>query len=186
MKRCSKCHRLLQDTDFYVRRDNDTLQSQCKDCCKAHGRLRNGTTGIYKTDKDMQEFKFWDIPVSLRTGHARMKEDEMSINCKKGNHSITFNQEVSKSIIDRGLTRLRIGEMPYADDIYLVVGREKDGGMRICRTGKKVKNITCSNKEAVKRLYQRLGISDSVERYIAHISKNISNSQDYFTVRINK
>lgn len=54
MKQCTKCHRILPESEFYVRRDNNTLQSQCKDCCKAHGRLRNGTTGIYKNPQNQQ------------------------------------------------------------------------------------------------------------------------------------
>lgn len=57
MKLCTKCHRLLPETEFYVRRDHNTLQSQCKDCCKAHGRLRNGTTGIYKKENTNMEKK---------------------------------------------------------------------------------------------------------------------------------
>ncbi len=50
MKECAKCHRLLPESCFYVRRDNGRLQSHCIDCCKAHGRLRNGYTGIYRKD----------------------------------------------------------------------------------------------------------------------------------------
>lgn len=54
MKQCTKCHRVLPENEFYVRRSTNSLQSQCKDCCKAHGRLRNGTTGIYKKENIMQ------------------------------------------------------------------------------------------------------------------------------------
>ena len=47
MKRCSKCGRLLPTSDYYAK--GNGLQSWCKECCKAHGRLRNGTTGKYRT-----------------------------------------------------------------------------------------------------------------------------------------
>lgn len=50
MKECTKCHRLLDEKEFYVKRSTtDGLQSWCKDCVKARGRLRNGTTGEYRT-----------------------------------------------------------------------------------------------------------------------------------------
>lgn len=54
MKRCAKCGRLLPTSDYYAK--GNGLQSWCKDCCKAHGRLRNGTTGKYRTpEKESSE-----------------------------------------------------------------------------------------------------------------------------------
>lgn len=47
LKRCPKCGRLLPTSDYYAK--GNGLQSWCKDCCKRHGRLRNGTTGKYRT-----------------------------------------------------------------------------------------------------------------------------------------
>lgn len=54
MRRCAKCGRLLPTSDYYAK--GNGLQSWCKDCCKAHGRLRNGTTGKYRTpEKESSE-----------------------------------------------------------------------------------------------------------------------------------
>lgn len=45
-KCCSKCGRELPISQFYRKGKNS--QSWCIDCCKEHGRLRNGATGEYR------------------------------------------------------------------------------------------------------------------------------------------
>jgi len=52
-RKCSKCGRVLPESQYY--RKGDTLQSWCIDCCKEHGRLRNGTTGEYRTNPTITE-----------------------------------------------------------------------------------------------------------------------------------
>lgn len=53
-KKCTKCGRELPVSEFYTK-EGTKLQSQCKDCCKAHGRLRNGRTGKYKYIKEYDD-----------------------------------------------------------------------------------------------------------------------------------
>lgn len=48
---CARCGRELPTSDFYPK--GNGLQSWCKECCKQHGRLRNGTTGKYRKPEDM-------------------------------------------------------------------------------------------------------------------------------------
>ncbi len=56
-RRCPKCGRVLPKSEFYPK--GKGLQSWCKDCCKSHGRLRNGTTGIYRKEiTDMKDLVF--------------------------------------------------------------------------------------------------------------------------------
>lgn len=53
MRTCAKCGRQLPLSEFYQK--NDGYQSWCKDCCKDHGRLRNGTTGEYRANPTISE-----------------------------------------------------------------------------------------------------------------------------------
>ena len=47
MRLCTHCKQMKPESEFYPK--GDGLQSWCKDCCREHGRLRNGTTGEYRT-----------------------------------------------------------------------------------------------------------------------------------------
>lgn len=55
MIQCVHCMEIKPESEFY-RRGIYGFQSWCKDCCREHGRLRNGTTGIYRKpiQKEMQ------------------------------------------------------------------------------------------------------------------------------------
>lgn len=55
MRRCTKCGRELPESEFYVRRDTGGLQSWCIRCCRNHGMLRNGSTGIYRKEEPLNE-----------------------------------------------------------------------------------------------------------------------------------
>ena len=62
-KQCPKCGRTLPQTEFYPRTDGQGVQSWCKDCCRAHGRLRNGATGEYRDDPTISQAtpqQLWD------------------------------------------------------------------------------------------------------------------------------
>lgn len=49
VKLCKKCRRFVPKSHFYTSQTHkDGLQCYCKDCDKEHGRLRNGTTGVYR------------------------------------------------------------------------------------------------------------------------------------------
>lgn len=54
-KLCSKCGRVLPISEFYPRVNGKGVQSWCKDCCRSHGRLRNGTTGVYRMINQNEE-----------------------------------------------------------------------------------------------------------------------------------
>lgn len=60
-KMCTKCGKVKPMSQFYKKGEKG-LQSHCKDCMKAHGRLRNGSTGVYREEpkeeiKDLFEQK---------------------------------------------------------------------------------------------------------------------------------
>lgn len=77
--RCKCCGKLKPSSDFY-RRGTNGLQSWCKECCKEHGRLRNGTTGEYKTEENYESIL------------SRVKKD-ISILRDKFGFKITFTLE---------------------------------------------------------------------------------------------
>lgn len=55
-KTCPKCKRTLPMSEFYVMTDRpDGHSSYCKECNRAHGRLRNGTTGEYRADPTISQ-----------------------------------------------------------------------------------------------------------------------------------
>lgn len=66
MKECTKCHKVLPESSFYKRRNTGGLQSHCIDCCKAHGRLRNGRTGIYKTEENNLNYTIMNEDLNAR------------------------------------------------------------------------------------------------------------------------
>lgn len=131
----------------------------------------------------MEDFTFWDIPTHP-SRHTRMKKDEVSINNKKENHSVTFNQEVSKEIIEAGFIRYRIRQDNITGEIHFVFVKDPAVGTKFNVTGKEKKNITCTNKIIVERLYRHFSLQSSIQRYIGKISRNLSNSDQYYTVRI--
>lgn len=49
-KKCPRCNKIKPLSEFY--RKGKGLQSWCKDCCKEHGKLRNGSTGGYRKEID--------------------------------------------------------------------------------------------------------------------------------------
>lgn len=49
VKYCKKCRRFVPKNQFYPNeKHKDKLQSYCMECDREHGRLRNGTTGVYR------------------------------------------------------------------------------------------------------------------------------------------
>jgi len=131
----------------------------------------------------MEDFTFWDLP-SHPSWHNRMKDDEVSINNKKENHSVTFNQRTSKQIIDGGFVNYRIREDNITGEIHFVFVKDKTIGTRFNITGKANKNITCANRVMVERLYKHFGLQSETTRYIGKISCNLSNSEEYYTVKV--
>lgn len=187
LKQCSKCQRYLPESSFYIRRDNRKIQSQCIDCCKAHGRLKNGTTGVYKKEGDnlknsnMEDFTFYDFTSS--DGKRRLQENQFSINHKKSNHSVTVCQQLSTTILNTKLLYLRIRKDNITGDIHFVFNREV--GCKITTNGSSEnKNVTIINKPLVEFLVKELSLSESSERDVLELSKNLSNSPDYLTYKI--
>lgn len=70
VKYCRKCHRMLPRTEFNkCTSHKDGLQSYCKDCDREHGRLKNGSTGVYKEEHnsyDLTKFSTGQILSELR------------------------------------------------------------------------------------------------------------------------
>lgn len=97
MKECAKCHRLLPESCFYVRRDNGRLQSHCIDCCKAHGRLRNGYTGIYRKDNTNLNNTIMDKIVAQV--YETYDYDKFHI-MEKGNRDITHFEKIARQMKD--------------------------------------------------------------------------------------
>ena len=50
---CPNCGRELPENKFY--RKGKGLQSWCIDCCRKHGKLRNGTTGVYRDNPTISD-----------------------------------------------------------------------------------------------------------------------------------
>lgn len=100
MKECTKCHRFLPETSFYVRRSTGGLQSQCIDCCKAHGRLRHGGTGIYRKENNNLIHTIMDKVVAqvyetYDYGKFRIME--------KGNRDITHSEKIARQMEEQFL-----------------------------------------------------------------------------------
>lgn len=53
MRKCPNCGNTLPESEFYDKNESNTLQSHCIMCCREHGRLRNGGTGVYKDKSDL-------------------------------------------------------------------------------------------------------------------------------------
>lgn len=132
----------------------------------------------------MQDFIFWDIS-PRRTNSAKMGKNEIALNNKKGNYSMTFNQETSKELIEKGFKRIKIAENPYTSEIFIVANKTETDGIAIHQTGREEsKNAICSNMELIKRLYESLKIEGNVKRSIVNISGNKCNTEDFYVMKI--
>lgn len=185
LRECTKCHRFLPESSFYTRRSTGGLQSQCIECCREHGRLRNGSTGIYREgnnlkDSDMEDFTFYDFTSNERG--RRLQKNQFSINHKKGNFSVTFCIETSKQILDRELMFVRIRKDNITGDLHFIFNKQT--GCKISVTGKSSKNVTIINKEFAMFFVKELRLSSDSDRDIAEHSNNLSNSGDYLTYKI--
>ena len=95
MKECPKCHRKLPESSFYVRdRDKGWLQSWCMDCCKDHGRLRNGSTGIYR--QEIPKIKL-NMDKEVAKVYETYDYDKFHI-MEKGNRVINHVSAIKKSM----------------------------------------------------------------------------------------
>lgn len=76
-KTCTKCGRTLPLSEFY-KKSYGGYQSQCKDCCKEHGRLRNGYTGEYRqvTLTSATPKQLWQ---ELKSRGARIVDNQLII-----------------------------------------------------------------------------------------------------------
>lgn len=185
MKECTKCHRILPESSFYVRRDRGTLQSQCIDCCKSHGRLRNGRTGVYRNTNEnfktnnMEDFTFYDFGNS---NSRKLEPNHFSVNHKKSNYSVTFNLNTSKQILDSGLIFVRIRKDNITGDLHFVFNKQL--GCKVSETGNSRKNVTIINKKLTMFLVEELKLSSESDRDVVEHSNNLSNSSDYLTYKI--
>ena len=101
MRMCTKCGRVLSEDNFYIRRDKGTYQSWCIDCCKAHGRLRNGTTGIYKKQENMNEINYNGTTIRVESITPQLAEIYLGKN--------THNRNLNKRVVDKYANDIKMG-----------------------------------------------------------------------------
>ena len=119
-------------------------------------------------------FIAWELP-SGRSG-GKMKEDKISlIYNEKGTRSITFNQTITKKILEKGYKFINLSqdditgeiglEVKYVNGVYLgVTGDKKHGSF----------NSKMSSAQWVKRVADVLKLSKDGKRHVLKISGNLS------------
>ena len=121
---CTKCGRVLSEDNFYIRRDKGTYQSWCIDCCKAHGRLRNGTTGIYKKQENMNEINYNGTTIRVETITPYLAEQYLGKNTRNRN----VNQRVVLKYtndIKRGFWNFDGAPIRFSKDGTLLDGQHR-------------------------------------------------------------
>ena len=124
MRMCPKCGRVLSEANFYIRRDKGTYQSWCIDCCKAHGRLRNGTTGIYKKQENMDEINYNGIIVRIETITPYLAEQYLGKNTRNRN----VNQRIVLKYandIEKGFWNFDGAPIRFSNDGTLLDGQHR-------------------------------------------------------------
>ena len=184
MKKCPKCKRMLPKSFFYPRKTTGGLQSWCIECSRGHGRLRNGSTGIYREETpqsklDMEDFTFYDF--ATKSSRSKLSETEIAINNTKSYHAVTFNQDASEFICSRGMNFVRIMKNNITGELYFTFNKEK--GCRFQRITKNQKNLVVANKGMVNFLIEQLGLQTE-GRTVLQISKNMANTEDFVTYKI--
>ena len=186
LKMCPKCGKNKDISQFYRRGENG-LQSHCIDCCKEHGRLRNGTTGIYRNNNNnlniniMKDFTFYDFTNGVGQGR-KLAENSFSINNKKGNRYVTFGKDKSLEIIQGGFEHLRVREDNITGDLHFVF--TKDMGLSFGYKNNN-KSVIINNKQLVEFLSMRLGVNLGDNKAFK-ISDNMSKTSEFLTYKIIK
>lgn len=187
LRRCTKCGK-YKDTSQFYRRGLNGLQYQCIECCKAHGRLRNGTTGIYrqesiniKNKEIMEDFTFYDFSTSVGKGR-KLEENTFSINNKKGNRYVTFCKSKSIEIINGGYKYLRVREDNITGDLHFVF--TKNIGLKF-NYKDSATSVLIMNKQLVDFLLEKLSAKNE-DRVVCRLSDNISRADDFLTYKIIK
>lgn len=187
LKKCPKCGLYKDESQFYKRGENG-LQSHCIDCCKAHGRLRNGTTGIYreeevindKKEKDMEDFTFFDFAPATGQGR-KLEENTFGVNNKLGNRYVTFSKNKSNEIIDGEFDHLRVREDNITGDLCFVF--TKNTGLPFNYKNKK--SIIINSKQLVDFLSSKMGVNLG-ENKVFKLSENMAKTNDFLTYKILK
>jgi len=176
-KICIYCHETKPIDEF--RKDNtktDGYGSYCKKCLRERRRKFNIENNI------MEDYTFDDFDKSCT--RSKLQENEISINYKKSNHTVTFNQDVSAEIVIGGLTHVRIRKDNITGDIHFVFNNTT-GCAATIRNTKGAKNIIIINKDLVDFLVKELNLDKNVSRSVIEISGNLANrSSEYLTYKI--
>ena len=195
MKVCPHCGIEKPVGSFYKRNEQGGTQSWCKKCQKEHGRLRNGSTGEYRTpdeessDKQvsssnnnkMEDFTFYDFEKKPSVSDRTIGKGHAALNYNKRNMCLSFGTHESADIIKADLLKVRVRVDNITGDMHLVFNRQQGAPATI----KNQKNISVVNKDLVEFLMttQCLPLEDG-SRHIIDISENLSNSKDYITYKI--
>lgn len=128
----------------------------------------------------MEDFTFYDFG---NGSSCRIGDDQIAINHKKNNYSITFSQTKSKEILKSGLKRVRIRVDNITGEIHFVINN--DFGAILGRTGSGSSvNVKIGNKQLVKFLCNRLKFDEKSDRDLVYISNDLANNKDYITYKI--
>ena len=196
-KVCPHCGKERPIEAFYRRKGvPDGLQSWCINCQRAHGRLRNGSTGEYRTpDKEssdkpvqtplneekMEDFTFYDFEKKAGINERTIGKGHAALNYNKKNKCLSFGVHESADIIKAKLMKVRVRVDNITGDMHLVFNRDQGAPATI----KNQKNISVVNSQLVDFLMTTMCF-DLTEgsRPIIDISDNLSNSADYITYKI--
>ena len=115
-----------------------------------------------------------------------MEKDEFSLNISDKSHAVTFNQELSICIQERGYKKMRVMENAITGELYFLFNHTD--GLSIVYTGissdKRARkpNATFNNKKLALFLAEKLGLPKG--RHILKLSNNLAKTDDYFTLKI--
>lgn len=195
-KVCAHCGMEKPIGSFYKKGEFGGTQSWCKKCQKEHGRLRNGSTGEYRTPDNessdnqvspsnnndkMEDFTFYDFEKKPAVSDRTIGKGHAALNYNKKNMCLSFGVHESTDIIKAKLMKVRVRVDNITGDMHLVFNRDQGAQATI----KNQKNISILNKDLVEFLMttQCLPLNEG-SRHIIDISGNLSNSPDYITYKI--
>jgi len=106
MKICSKCKRILDETNFFAdNRKSDKLRCQCKDCCKEYSKSENRKISLSKynkSDKGKASLKKYRSSDKFKIFISKYKDTEVYKNVKK-KYRQSENGKISKRKYDSSL-----------------------------------------------------------------------------------
>lgn len=169
MKKCIKCGRMLPESEFYERKaeGRGRLQSWCKACTKARGKLKR--KGYYI----MEDYSFFNIKNCL-AGRKRLNDNQVSLNNRNNSYTLTFSKKMSDVLIERKHVYLRIRKDNYTGEILFIL-TENEGlkGSFTNNSRNSLINISFNNKDLILSLIKEFDFKPGTLNQIT-LSENIS------------